>query len=310
MTNRIRTILTTLLISLFITSLFIAQDKPTVCFTFDDGSTRDILTYKNSEWVNMMLSALDKYDLQAAFYVAGKSMDSKEGREVLKKWDDAGHLIANHTYSHKNYNSEKTSYEFYSDDILQCDSLINGYYNFVKYFRTPYLKRGDTKAKRDSLISFLKRNGYKNGYVTIDASDWYYNSRLIKSLKKNPDTNIEAYGKVYIEHLLERAEYYDKLAYELLGRQVKHSLLLHNNLTSALFLDDLIRAFHAKGWETIDAGEALQDEVYDMIPDIVPAGESVIWGLAKETGRYDDELRYPGEDSQFEEKRLRDAGLE
>ena len=85
--------------------------------------------------------------------------------------------------------------------------------------------------------------------------------------------------------------------------------MLHHNLTSALFLGDLIKAFKAEGWETIDAKDALTDEVYKMIPDIVPAGESIIWGLAKETGKYEDVLRYPGEDSKYEEEKVNKLGL-
>ena len=70
------------------------------------------------------------------------------------------------------------------------------------------------------------------------------------------------------------------------------------------FLGDLIAMFAAKGWKPVDANSAYQDPVYDMQPRILPAGESLIWALAKETGRYEKELRYPGEDDVYENPRM------
>ena len=292
-----------------LSSVSSAQEKSSLCFTFDDGNPNDILDYKAEQWNQMILDQLKEHNLQAVLYVKGGNLDSPEGKKVLESWNNAGHIIANHTYSHLNYNNPKNSFEKYKNDFLHCDSLINGYTNFRKYFRAPYLKYGDTKAKRDSLNEFLKQTGYKNGYVTIDASDWYYNQKLIQFMKNNPGKSIEPYKKAYIEHLLDRAKFYDDLAMKVLHRKIKHSILLHHNLTSALFLGDLIKAFQDEGWQTINASDALTDDVYKMIPDIVPAGESIIWGLAKQTGKYDNILRYPGEDSQYEEDRINKYGL-
>lgn len=292
-----------------LSSVSSAQEKSSLCFTFDDGNPNDILDYKAEQWNQMILDQLKEHNLQAVIYANGGSLDNPGGKKVLESWNNAGHIIANHTYSHLNYNNPENSFEKYKQDIIRCDSLINGYTGFRKYFRAPYLKYGDTKAKRDSLNEFLKQTGYKNGYVTIDASDWCYNQRLIKFMKENPGKSIEPYKKAYITHLLDYAKFYDDLAMKVLHRKVKHSILLHHNLTSALFLGDLIKAFQDEGWQTINASDALTDDVYKMIPDIVPAGESIIWGLAKETGKYDDILRSPGEDSRYEEEKLNRLGL-
>jgi hypothetical protein len=171
------------------------------------------------------------------------------------------------------------------------------------------LKGGETREKRDSINAFLQRTGYKNGYVTIDNSDWFINSRMIKFMEENRDSSIEKYKKYYIEHLFDRAKYYDDIAYKLLGRRVKHTLLLHHNLTSALFLNDLMAAFEKEGWELIDADEAFTDPIFEMTPDIVPAGESIIWGLARESGKFDNVIRYPAEDSPYEEEKMNRLGL-
>jgi len=67
--------------------------------------------------------------------------------------------------------------------------------------------------------------------------------------------------------------------------------------------------FESKGWKLIDAEEAFKDPVFAATPNIVPAGESIIWALAKETGKFDKLLRYPGEDSEYENAKMDKLGL-
>lgn len=68
---------------------------------------------------------------------------------------------------------------------------------------------------------------------------------------------------------------------------MKHTLLIQHNLLAALFLDDLIERLKGQGWHFVGADEAFNDPVFSKTPNIVPAGESIIWALAKESGRID-----------------------
>ena len=95
----------------------------------------------------------------------------------------------------------------------------------------------------------------------------------------------------------------------MLGRSVPHTLLIHYNLLNALFLGDLLAMFRSKGWGVIDAEEAFSDEVFTRQPNTAPAGESLIWVLAKETGKFNTRLRYPGEDDVYEKPVLDRVGL-
>jgi hypothetical protein len=79
---------------------------------------------------------------------------------------------------------------------------------------------------------------------------------------------------------------------------VAHVLLLHHNLVNALFLEDVIQMFRDKGWTVIDSETAFRDPVYAMRPNILPAGQSILWALAKQNGISG--LRYPGEDDVYE----------
>lgn len=285
------------------------QEKPKVCLTFDDGNPKDMPGYGWQEWNALLLGHLQASNVKAILFAYGRAVDNPRGKHILRQWSQAGHLIANHTYSHQSYNRSDLSYEAYARDFLKNDSLIRRFAGYTQLFRYPYLKEGNTAAKRDKFREFLKQNHYRNGHVTIDASDWYINDRLIKRLKESPGADIEPFRQFYLEHLFERATYYNELALQLTGRQISHSLLLHHNLTSALFVDDLISMFKAKGWEVVNASEAYQDKIYQKVPDTLPAGESLIWALARETGKYEHQLRYPPEDAQYEEKKMDRLGL-
>jgi hypothetical protein len=152
--------------------------------------------------------------------------------------------------------------------------------------------------------AFMSANGYRNGHVTIDNSDWAIDQRLTARLKKDPNADLKPYRDFYLEHMWARAEYYDSLARRVVGRPVKHTILTHFNLLNGLFLNDVIDMFKRKGWEPIDAEQAFSDSVFLAQPKVVPAGESIIWSMAKEKGTIAKTLRYPAEDSQYENKRM------
>ena len=90
---------------------------------------------------------------------------------------------------------------------------------------------------------------------------------------------------------------------------MKHTVLVHFNLLNGLFLGDLIEMFKSKGWQPIDAEEAFSDPVFSAKPKIVPAGESIVWSLAKEKGTIPMSLRYPAEDGDSENARMDKLGL-
>ena len=283
------------------------KDRPHIAFSFDDGSIKDRLNYKGPDWNSMIREQLKDKQIQAAWFVAGKMMDNDQGKELLQKWEEDGHILANHTYSHYNYNDSSMTCKVFSEDIQKCDALISTYKNYLKIVRFPYLKGGNTISKRDSLTNFIQINGYKQGWVTIDASDWYIDMRLTRRLKQNPDADISVFRDYYVNHIIERAEYYNNLSLQINHRQIKHTVLLHFNLTSALFLNDLIEKFQKEGWIIDNYSDAITDPIYSEQPIAMPAEQSLIWMQAKQTGGF--ELRYPGEDSRFEKEKMDKLGL-
>jgi hypothetical protein len=79
-------------------------------------------------------------------------------------------------------------------------------------------------------------------------------------------------------------------------------MLLHTSQINAAFLPDVIDMFRKRGWKIVAAADAFTDALYSSQPNTLPAGESIIWSLAKQHGATD--LRYPAEDGEYEEAKL------
>lgn len=285
--------------------------KPATQFsiTMDDFFWRNPVKLTANERNQSILGTLAAHSHKAALFVVGRNIADDEGKQLLAPWDKAGHMIANHTYSHREFSARETNVEEYQQDILRAEALLKEFPRFKKYFRFPMLKEGETVAKRDAMRSFLAKHEYRNGYVTIDNSDWAIDMRLTKRLTDNATADVKPYRDFYLEHMWARSEYYESLAQRVLNRPVKHTLLMHFNLLNGLFLNDLLAMYKAKGWQLVDAEEAFTDPVFSSQPKVLPAGESIVWSLAKEKGTIAKSLRYPAEDGEYETARMNKLGL-
>ena len=285
------------------------KPAPQFSITMDDFNWRDPVKLTAIERNHAILGTLAAHSHKAALFVVGRNIDNDEGKQLLGPWDKAGHMIGNHTYSHRNFNAREANVEEYQQDILRAEALLKDFPRFKKYFRFPMLKEGDTAAKRDAMRSFFAKHGYRIGHVTIDNSDWAIDMRLSARLKNDAAADVKPYRDFYLEHMWTRSEYYDSLAQRVLNRPVKHTLLVHFNLLNGLFLNDLLEMYKAKGWQLVDAEEAFTDPVFSSQPKVLPAGESIVWSLAKEKGTIAKSLRYPAEDGEYETARMNKLGL-
>ena len=281
------------------------QTQPSVAITMDDLNWMPLA---NPTEVNArLLAAMRSHQARLALFVIGRNADNPTGQALIQPWKKAGHLIGNHTYSHRSY--EAMTFEEFSADAMHADSVLSGDLGTPRLFRFPALKEGDTASKRDQMREFLATHGYRNGHVTIDASDWYYDNRLRQRLASDAGFDVMRFRQPYLDHIWDRAQFYDDLSRKVLGRSVPHTLLIHWNLLNSLFLADLLNMFHKRGWRIANAEQAFRDPVFQRAPKTVPAGESLVWALAKESGKFEDVLRYPGEDDVYEKPKLDRLGL-
>ena len=254
----------------------------TIAFSFDDGFDPRVQP-EAAKWNAQMLSALERAGVKAAYFPAGRFVDSPEGLALVKAWGDAGHVIGNHTYSHADL--DETKLEDYLADVARADTLLKGMPNFRPRLRFPFLKEGATAEKRDGVRNWMAANGYQPAPVSIVTSDWYFNQRFTDWAKTHPRGDTEAFHTAYLAHVWHTAAYSEALARETLGRSPAHVMLLHANRINALYLPEIIAMFRARGWTIVAADTAFADPLYKQLPQALPAGNGILGQLAKDAGR-------------------------
>ncbi len=278
-----------------------ADTGPAIALSFDDGLDPRSNAHA-AEWNEQILAALASAKVQSILFAAGRNVDSPEGLDLVRAWGSAGHEIGNHSYSHANLGAHATQLSDFIADVARNDALLRTLPGWVPRFRFPYLKEGDTAEKRDGFRAWLQRHHYRSGEVSIDTSDWYYSSRFTRWHQRHSNADIAEFRALYLAHLWDRAQYYDGLAQKVLKRHAQYVILLHTNAINAVFLPDIIAMFRSKGWPIVSPEQAYTDPLYRMQPTGLPAGESILWSLARQQGIKG--LRYPGEDSVYEEGKL------
>jgi peptidoglycan/xylan/chitin deacetylase (PgdA/CDA1 family) len=285
--------------TLFCIAAFAASATParaqTVAFTFDDGPNLEATPRLSPQQRNAaMLAALDKHGVKAALFVtAGNGADRPEGLALARAWGEAGHAIGNHTMTHPDLNSAKLPLAQYQQEILDCDKIISTLPGYQKWFRYTFLREGNTPEKRDGMRAFLKQQGYRNAYVSLDTSDWRLNGELVRVLSADPHADLAPIRAAYLSHLKQRALAYRALSQRLQGRDIAQVLLLHHNLINALWLDDAIAMFKGMGWSITTPAAAFADPVYLLEPDRPAAGQSLLLSMARSLGlgKFDGWLR-------------------
>src|SRR4030081_285369 len=73
---------------------------PPFAVTMDDFAWHNAVHLTAEERNQAILDVLSSRRAKAALFVVGENAEEERGKAMLKKWDDAGHMIGNHTYSH------------------------------------------------------------------------------------------------------------------------------------------------------------------------------------------------------------------
>lgn len=128
-----------------------------LAITFDDSPRAAKGLLSGPERANKLVAALAKHQVkQVAFFSVSKHLDT-EGVTRLNTYSDAGHLIANHSHDHPDFNT--LSLTQYINNFVQADKHLKQFSTFTKMYRFPYLREGDTQEKRDGMRATLEKFG-------------------------------------------------------------------------------------------------------------------------------------------------------
>lgn len=117
------------------------RDKKVIALTFDDGP--------NEPYTSQIIDYLNSLNIKATFFQVGRCVERYP--EVTKKAFSCGHLIGNHSLSHK-FSKYFTQPNF-EEEIVKSEAIISGVIGkSPACFRPPWLWR------QPSMLRTLKKN--------------------------------------------------------------------------------------------------------------------------------------------------------
>ncbi len=230
-----------------------------IALTFDDAPRAPGAFLSEAERTRRLIDSLKNAGVeQAAFFVNSGHIDGPDDERRIAAYVAAGHVLGNHGANHLQLSD--TDVRAYLADIDAGEAWLRGREGYRPWFRYPYLDegRGD-KPKRDAVRAGLAERGLSDGYVTVEASDWFYEAAAKTAVAKGQEIDREALRDLYVEVHVDAAEFYDRLARDVTGRSPAHVMLLHETDLAALWIGDLVAALRAKGWTIVTADEAFAD---------------------------------------------------
>lgn len=262
-----------------------AESPKRVALTFDDVPRQAGAFFTPDERTEKLIAALDAADVeQAAFFVNPGRLDTEDGaggEARIAAYVAAGHVLANHSFSHPHLS--KTSAADYLADIDRASAWLDDRAGTRQWFRFPYLDEGGSdKVKRDAVRTGLAERGLMNGYVTADGNDWHLEQLTVDAERAGKTMDMKQLRALYLQAQLSALDYHDALAVKTLGRSPAHVLLLHETDLAALFIADLVAELRAAGWEIVTADEAFADPIHTAMPDVPYAYGTLVGSIAWE----------------------------
>jgi peptidoglycan/xylan/chitin deacetylase (PgdA/CDA1 family) len=269
-----------LLFVLLIPSIVLSGE---ISLSFDDAPKSSTIFQSRVERSKRLVSELKKVGVRrVAFYVNTKNIKNTEGKNILKMYQENGHLIGNHTHSHLKLEGNKLN--SFITEIETADKLLRHFGADRRYFRFPYLNRGETHKKNKGILDYLNNKKYIDAYVTVDNFDWYMDHLFRQRVRKDKKLNLKKYKNLYIKVLWDSIQFYDNLAKNVLNRSPKHVLLLHENDLSSLFIGDLVMFLKTKGWTIVSPENSYKDPISAIKPKTLRNNNGRIAAIASEKG--------------------------
>ncbi len=259
-------------------------EQKSIALTFDDVPRGRGAFFTPDERTEKLIAALKRARVrQVAFFLnPGKlsDPDGQGGEARIAAYVAAGHVIANHSFSHLDLSASQIS--DYLFDIDRATEWLKDRKGYRPWFRFPYLDEGrEDKEKRDSVRAALKQRGLSNGYVTVDSSDWNIENLTIAARRDGKAINSDALRDLYVTWHVEAADFYNDLAIKAIGRSPTHVMLLHETDLAALYISDLVAALRKDGWSIVTADKAYADPIAKVMPDVPSAQgtltEAIAW---------------------------------
>jgi len=268
-------------IALILISLIAAiANASQMCVTFDDlPAVRAANPADAKEITTRLLHTITAEKISAVGFVNQKKME-KDGKidpemvSVLNLWLENGLELGNHTYSHMDLH--QNSLKDYEEDVIHGEGVITELLKTqgkqLRYFRHPYLHTGTDMETKNGLSRFLAQRGYTVAPVSVDNAEWIFALAYDRSDAELKSKIVDS----YIQYMSDKIAFFENESQKLLGRNIRHILLLHANRLNSDHLPRLIQMIRNKGYRFITLAEALQDDAY-RLPDTFTGRGGISW---------------------------------
>ena len=183
------------------------EDEKVIYLTFDAGYEADLTAG--------ILDTLKNHDVPAAFFLVGSYI--KNNPELIKRMNDEGHIVANHTMTHPDMSKISTK-EAFAKELSQVEE----HYKSITGNDIPRFYRPPKGIYSESNLKMAQELGYKTIFWSAAYKDWEENNQPSKA---------EAFSK-------------------LIPRTHPGAvILLHNtSKTNAIILDELLTKYKEMGY--------------------------------------------------------------
>jgi len=212
-------------------------------------------------------------------FVNGRKLDDHpEDRAALVAWMAAGQRLGNHTYSH----AAMTLPARYLADVDANERVLRSVAGERpseiaqwKYFRYPSLVEGSDLETRAAIRKGLGDRGYRIVGVTIDLADWAYSAPYERCVAQGNASGVSSLTRTYLEKAVSALDASNRSARELVGRAIRHILVLHISRFGAHTIDPLLAALAKHGARFVSLDDALADRIYAEEPrlPVVTSGD-------------------------------------
>lgn len=234
---------------------------PSVVLTFDDLPEHGPLPagMDAADVARSITATLRQHGVAVAYGFV--NMAQVERNPALAKalmiWTEAGQPLANHGWSHARLD-DLTPAAFERELMLNDAQLASG----PRYFRYPFLAEGKDTALRDAARHILADRGYSIAPVSIDFSDWAYNSAYARCTGQGDSVGIVKLEELFLANADIAIRSARDTSRSLNGRDIPHVVLLHAGAFTARMLPELLSLIERQGLRTTTLADALADPVY------------------------------------------------
>lgn len=250
-----------------------------------------------------ILATLKKHKVTAVGFVNEGKLEQPGEREqridLLRQWVKSGMVLANHTYSHPDFN--RLTIEQFQEEITKGDvvsrELMRARGQYQLYFRHPMTHAGDTREKKEAIEKFLAARGYKVTPHTIENSDFVFNPSYVKALQSGDNPLAKKLRDEYLNYTIASTDFAEKISPKIFGREIPQILLIHSNDITADALDEMLQRLAERGYKFVTLDEVMADPAYQTKDTYVTNfGPTWLFRWSKSKGmnlNFDDEPNTP-----------------